>query len=117
MTVDEPFPIGVAALRADDYSPDGKSVIVSVRTKYSNVERKYSVPVDCFYDFIVDLKRLNVSIDKFGVMHPEPSPQTAPDEHQASCFAFEEEKGEDWKGTGATGLVFKEAKPSLKLNR
>ncbi len=113
MTDDQMLPIGVAALRANDYSPDGKSVIVSVRTKNSNVEQKYSVPVECFYDFIVDLKRLNASIGKFEVMHPEASPPTAPDEHQASCFAFEEENGEHWKGTGATGLVIKEAKPSL----
>ncbi len=113
MTDDKTFPIGVTALRADDYSPDGRNIIMSLRTKYSNVERKYSVPVDCFYEFIVDLKRLNASVDKFQVMHPEASPPTAPDEHQPSCFALEEEKGEDWKGTGATELVIKEAKPSL----
>ncbi len=113
MTDDNALPIGVTALRADSYSPGSKSVIVSVKTKYSNVERKYSVPVDCFYDLIADLKRLNASIDKLEVMHPEASSPTAPEEHQASCFALEEEKGEDWKGTGTTGLVINEAKSSL----
>ena len=34
-----------------------------------------------------------------------------PDEHQASCFAFEEEKGEGWNG--ATESVVSEVKPSL----
>ncbi len=113
MTDDKTLPIGVTAMRADSYSPDSKSVIVSVKTKYSNVERKYSVPVDCFYDFIVDLKRLNAMVDRFQTVHPEPTLPTTPDERQASCFALEEEKGEDWKGTGTTGLVINEAKSSL----
>ncbi len=113
MTDDKSLPIGVTTLRADDYSPDGKNITMSVRTKYSSVERKYSVPIDCFYDFILDLKRLNADADMHKATHPEPSPPTVPDEHQASCFALEEEKGEVWRGTGATGLSIKEAKPSL----
>jgi hypothetical protein len=36
-----------------------------------------------------------------------------PDEHQPSCFAFEEEKGEDWKGSGATSPEINESRPSL----
>lgn len=36
-----------------------------------------------------------------------------PDEHQPSCFGLEEERGENWKGTGATSPAIKEAKPSL----
>jgi len=36
-----------------------------------------------------------------------------PDEHQPSCFALEEERGENWKGTGAATSAIKEAKPSL----
>jgi hypothetical protein len=111
MTDDKKLPISVTALRADDYSPHGKDIIMSVTTKYSNVDRKYSVPLECFYDFIVDLHRLNANADrhKAEVSHPERSP----DEHQASCFALEEEKGEDWKGTGAMGPAIKEVEPSL----
>jgi len=52
-------PISVTALRADGYSPDGKNVIISLTTKYSAAERKYSVPIECFHDLIVDLQRLN----------------------------------------------------------
>ena len=36
-----------------------------------------------------------------------------PDEHQPSCFALEEEKGGNWKGSGGTAPTVKEAKPSL----
>ena len=61
MGQDKTIPIGVIALRADDYSPDGRNVIISLKTKYSTVERKYSVPIECFHDLIVDLKRLNTA--------------------------------------------------------
>jgi hypothetical protein len=42
------------------YSPDG-NVVISLRTKFSSAERKYSVPIECFHDLIVDLQRLNAS--------------------------------------------------------
>lgn len=38
---------------------------------------------------------------------------TAADEHRPSCFAFEEERGEEWKGSGATTVALNEARPSL----
>lgn len=53
------FPISVVALRAEAYSFDDKSVIISVTTKYCSVERTYSVPLECFHDVVVDLRRLN----------------------------------------------------------
>ncbi len=43
----------------------------------------------------------------------EPAPSIAVNEHQPSCFALEEERGEEWKGSGATKPSIKEAKPSL----
>ncbi|MGA8998442.1 MAG: hypothetical protein WB463_11230 [Pseudolabrys sp.] len=51
--------MSVLALRAEGYSSDGNSVILSLRTKFSGAERKYSVPLDCFRDLIVDLQRLD----------------------------------------------------------
>ena len=36
-----------------------------------------------------------------------------PDEHQPGCFALEEERGANWKGSGASVPSVKEAKPSL----
>jgi hypothetical protein len=36
-----------------------------------------------------------------------------PNEHQPGCFAQEEEKGADWKGSGESRPAIKEAKPSL----
>jgi hypothetical protein len=56
----ETVPVSVIALRADTYSPDG-NIVISLRTKFSSAERKYSVPIECFHDLIVDLQRLNAS--------------------------------------------------------
>jgi hypothetical protein len=41
-----------------------------------------------------------------------PSWMTA-EEHQPSCFALEEERGEGWHGSGASGPMLKEARPTL----
>jgi hypothetical protein len=59
MRQDETLPVSVLTLRAEGYSPDGNSVVPSLRTKFSTAERKYSVPLECFLDLIVDLQRLN----------------------------------------------------------
>jgi hypothetical protein len=56
------IPVSVVAVRAESYSADGDSIVVSLRTKYSTAERKYSVPVECFHDLIVDLRRLNAAV-------------------------------------------------------
>ena len=61
----ESIPVSVIALRADAYSPDG-NVVISLRTKFSSAERKYSVPIECFHDLIVDLQRLNASRAREG---------------------------------------------------
>jgi hypothetical protein len=55
------LPVSLVALRAERYSTDGDNIIVSLRAKYSTAERKYSIPVECFHDLIVDLRRLNAS--------------------------------------------------------
>jgi hypothetical protein len=75
-------PVSVIALRADDYSPDGRNVTISLTTKYSAAERKYSVPVECLRDLIVDLQRLNTAA---GVTSVEASIQVA----VAPCCANE----------------------------
>ena len=61
MSQDNTVPVSIIALRADDYSPDRKNVIISLTTKYSSAERKYSVPIECFHDLILDLQRLNAA--------------------------------------------------------
>ena len=58
---DKVQPVSVVALRAECYSADRNNIVISLRTKYSTVERKYSVPVECFEDLVVDLRRLSVS--------------------------------------------------------
>jgi len=50
-------------LRAEAFSPDDKTVVVSLTTKYSSVERTYSVPLECFHDLVDDLQRLNALTD------------------------------------------------------
>ena len=77
MSEDKIIPISVIALRADDYSPDGKNVIISLTTKYSNAERKYSVPIECFHDLIVDLQRLNAAASATSTETPS-QPAVAP---------------------------------------
>lgn len=54
-------PVSVIELRAESHSADGDNIVISLHTKYSTAERKYSVPVQCFQDLIVDLQRLNAS--------------------------------------------------------
>jgi hypothetical protein len=49
--------IDVVTLRADKYSPDGKSVFISLQTKHAS-EMTLSVPVACFHDLIADLRNL-----------------------------------------------------------
>ena len=44
---------------------------------------------------------------------PLPAPSSAVNEHQPSCFAGEEERGEQWKGSGATKTTINEVKSSL----
>ena len=62
----ETAPITVVAFRAESYSPDGKNLIISLRTKYSSAEWKYSVPVECLKDLLIDLQRLQA----FNIEHP-----------------------------------------------
>jgi hypothetical protein len=50
------IPSAVTALGVEDYSSDGKNIIILVR--YEDTERKYAVPVECFYDLIVGLQGL-----------------------------------------------------------
>jgi len=56
---DEVQPLRVVALRADCYSADRENVVISLRMKYSMAERKYSVPLECLRDLVVDLRRLS----------------------------------------------------------
>lgn len=77
MSLDEALPVSVVALRAEDYSPDGNSVIISLRTKFSNAERKYSVPLECFHDLIVDLQRLDAGKSAEPTVQPKEPPTAA----------------------------------------
>ena len=56
------IPISVVALRAERYSAGDGNIVVSLRAKYSSAERQYSIPVECFEDLIVDLRRLSASV-------------------------------------------------------
>ncbi len=74
----EAIPVSVVALRADGYSQDG-NVVISLRTKFSSAERKYSVPIECFHDLIVDRQRLNSATTREpyeSFLPPEPKMAT-----------------------------------------
>ena len=47
------------------------------------------------------------------VMNRRPPISAATDERQPSCFGLEEERGEDWKGSGAMKSAINESRPSL----
>jgi len=49
----------------------------------------------------------------YQTVEPTSAPVIAADEHQPSCFALEEEKGEGWNGSGGAMPTVNEAKPSL----
>lgn len=55
------IPISVVALRAERYSAGDGNIVVSLRAKYPSAER-HSIPVECFEDLIVDLRRLSASV-------------------------------------------------------
>ena len=59
-----PVPISVVALRAESYSASDDNIVVSLRAKYSSAERRYSIPVECFEDLIVDLRRLSSPVSR-----------------------------------------------------
>jgi hypothetical protein len=71
MSQDETLPVSIVALRAEGYSPDGDSIVISLRTKFSSAERKYSVPLGCFHDLIIDLQRLNANKSAESSIQPE----------------------------------------------
>lgn len=85
MSETKTIPIGVVALRADSYSQGRKKVTVSLTKKYSTSERKYAVPIECFQDLLVDLKRLNTvasaTLIKFPVQ-PEIAPNLVDEQDQ-----------------------------------
>ena len=47
-------------MKVKEFSSDSKNVVISLTTKCSAAERQYSVPLECLYDFEVDLQILNV---------------------------------------------------------
>lgn len=74
----KPLVTEVASLRATEYSADGRSVTISLTTKYTS-ERLYSVPLSCLSEFIADLERLKSADAALPVdAHAGPSADTRP---------------------------------------
>jgi hypothetical protein len=61
MSEEKIVPVLVVALRGESFSEDGANIVMSVKTRYSGVELKYSVPIECFRDLLVDVQRLEAS--------------------------------------------------------
>jgi hypothetical protein len=57
------LPVSAVSMRAEAYSSDDKTVLISLTTKYSSVQRSYSVPLGCFDDLVMDLQKLNLLTD------------------------------------------------------
>lgn len=51
-------PIAIVDFRAEQYSPDGKAIVVSFATAESAERRSYALPVQSLYGFIADLQKL-----------------------------------------------------------
>ena len=77
-------PINVIDIRADEYSRDGKNIIISLATKYSAERRTYAVPVECLYDLISDLRTLKQPSDGATPEPADETPQPEPTPPQAS---------------------------------
>jgi hypothetical protein len=73
MSTSDSTSIRVTALRAERYSQDRKSILVTFRTNISEAERRYLVPMECLHDFVVDLQRLRASPN----ISPDQSPEDA----------------------------------------
>jgi hypothetical protein len=87
MSQDKTIPVSVIAFRAEDYSPDGKNVIISLTTKYSIADRKFSVPIECFHDLIVDLQRRNAVASATSIevpIQPAVAPSPVGDQNRLS---------------------------------
>jgi hypothetical protein len=52
-------------------------------------------------------------MENAGGHHAGPAEPAAAMERQPSCFALEEEKGGGWNGSGASGPLVKESRPTL----
>ena len=88
MNQNKNVPIAVVDFRADNYSPDGKSLIVSLATEYSAERQCYSLPVQCLYAFIAGLQKLQSA----GASQPTPpadasAPPPAPEPEIAPAAA------------------------------
>ena len=57
------LPVSAVAMRAEAYSSDDKTVLISLTTKYYRFQRSYSVPHLCFDDHVMDLQNLNLLTD------------------------------------------------------
>jgi len=77
-------PINVIDIRAHEYTPDGKGIIVSLATKYSPERRDYSVPVECLYNLISDLRTLKPPSNGAAPEPADEPSQQAPALSQAS---------------------------------
>lgn len=70
MTDGKTPPVHVVAMRAERYAnEEKKSFVISLTTKYSRAERRYSVPFECLHDLMRDIQRLNASsrVDSAGM--------------------------------------------------
>jgi hypothetical protein len=73
-------PINAIDIRAHEYSPDGKNIVISLATKYAAERRTYSVPVESLYELLSDLKTIKRPSDNEtsdgSALHQAPQPSS-----------------------------------------
>jgi hypothetical protein len=85
MNQSKQIPIDVIALRANNRTPDGNNIIISLITRFST-EQAYSVPIECLKELITDLQKLNSVAGVTTTKSPEPiaSPKPAADQSRVN---------------------------------
>src|SRR5262245_30206231 len=58
MPESKPSPVAILDFRAEQYSPDGKAIVVSFATTESAERLSYTLPIQSPYGFIADLQKL-----------------------------------------------------------
>ena len=67
-------PVAIVDFRAEQYSPDGKAIVVSFTTSESAERRSYTLPVQSLYGFIADLQKLPSAGRPAATASAPPSP-------------------------------------------
>src|SRR5262245_45444277 len=79
MPESKPSQVAIVDFKAEQYSPDGKAIVVSFATAESAERRLYALPVQSLYGFIADLPKLpSAGRPTAATPSAPPAPQVGP---------------------------------------